>query len=65
MDRKQGNKLIWRHTHRDYKGKIGQVRHVLVFRAGTCSVPLDSLTEAEYAERLEWAQRAEARRPAK
>jgi hypothetical protein len=40
--------LIWKHTHRDYKGKIDGVKYVLVLReGGTCSVALTDLTDAE------------------
>lgn len=44
---------IWRKTHRDFKGNLDGVRCVLVLRsAGTCLVPLDSLTDAEIESKL-------------
>jgi hypothetical protein len=44
MTREQKLKLVWRHTHRDYKGKLnGQ---------GTCLVLLKDLTDTEIEERI-------------
>lgn len=44
---------IWKATHRDFKGVFEGSRQILVLRAGgTCSVPLESLTEAEIADKL-------------
>lgn len=47
--------LVWKHTHRDYKG-VGAdgVRRVLhmITNQGTCSVPLSSLTEEELRAKL-------------
>lgn len=52
MDRKQQLALIYRHTHRDYKGNGA----ILVLReGGTHSVPLSCLTEAEIADKLPYA----------
>lgn len=43
---------IYRKMHRDYKGKIGGVRTVMVLRAGgSCLVGLNDLTDDEI-ERL-------------
>ena len=40
--------VIYRKTHSDYKGKIGDKRTVLVLRqGGTTLVALDDLTDAE------------------
>lgn len=51
MNLQQKLNLIWRKTHPDFKSMKGGYRSVLVLReAGTCLVPLDTLTEAE----VEW-----------
>jgi hypothetical protein len=44
--------LIWKHCHRDYKGKIDGVRTIMTYRNGTCLVPLDNLTDAEIEDKL-------------
>lgn len=55
--------LIYRHTHRDYKGNYGGVKSIMVCRDGaSCVVPLDALTEAEVADRLPYAMKKEAER---
>ena len=64
-ERKAALKLIYRHTHKDYKGKIDGKPSILVCRGGTCLVMLDDLTDAEIAERLPLAQRMEAKRKEK
>ena len=38
---------VWKAKHRDFKGITNGVRYVLVYRNGTMSVPLTSLTDAE------------------
>jgi len=59
-------KLIYRHTHCNYKGVYGSppARGILMQRGGqgTCFVLLDSLTDHEIAERLPNAQRLEEQR---
>ena len=58
--------LIYRHTHRDYKGKIGGCGSILVLRdGGTTLVMMTDLTDAEIASRLPYALRQEAERKAK
>jgi hypothetical protein len=52
MTREQKLKLVWRHTHNDFKGKTDGVKCILVYRQGTVSVPLDDLTDQEIEERL-------------
>lgn len=64
-ERKAALKLIYRHTHKDYKGKIDGKPSILVFRGGTCLVMLDDLTDAEIADKLPSAQRMEAKRKEK
>jgi hypothetical protein len=63
MDRKEELRLIWKHTHRDFKGKINGVKHVLCLipGSGTCSVPLDALPPEKHAESLKYALWAEER----
>jgi hypothetical protein len=56
--------LIWKHTHRDFRGKFNGERTILVFREGTCSVPLSTLTDAEIADKLRYALHMEARKAA-
>jgi hypothetical protein len=62
-------RLIWRHTHRDYRCKLPDgTRTVVTLGAsgGSELWPLDSLpSHPRYAEKLEMAQRCEARRLAK
>jgi len=43
---------VWKHKHRDYKGRIDGVRYVMVYRNGTMSVPLTDLTDAEIEDAL-------------
>jgi hypothetical protein len=67
MTRKEALKIIWRHTHRDFRGRNfatgGSDKCVLILRAGgTCSVDLDALTDAEIADKLLGAWSAEQRR---
>lgn len=58
--------LIYRHTHRDYKGRIDGIKTVLVLRAGgTTLVDLNSLTDAEIAIMLPYSLKLEAERVAK
>lgn len=55
--------LIYRHTHRDFKGKLADgARSMLVNRGATCLVPLEHLTAEEIAQRLPSAKRKEAER---
>jgi hypothetical protein len=66
MERNEALKLIWRHTHRDFKGKLADgSKSVLTLRqGGTTLVPIDALTDAEIAEKLPYAQHCEAKRQA-
>lgn len=62
MSRTEALRLIWKHTHRDYRGKVNGVKSVLVLRTGgTHLVPLDALTDAEVADKLAYAERREQR----
>lgn len=44
--------LVWKHMHRDYKGRVNGERHVMVYRNGTMLVPLSDLTDAEIESNL-------------
>ena len=52
MTREQKLNLIYRSTHRDYKGKIDGVRTIMVYRNGTTLIDLESLTDAEIESKL-------------
>lgn len=55
-------RLIYRHTHPDYRGKINGVHNILINRGGgTCLVNIKDLMPAEFANQLEYAKRREAR----
>jgi hypothetical protein len=47
--RKKLESLLWKNTHKDFRGSIDGVKNVLVNRGseGTCLVPLSALTEEE------------------
>ncbi|MBN3507189.1 hypothetical protein [Burkholderia cenocepacia] len=71
LSRDQKLTLIYRHTHRDYKGKADEVwgrvhvgkRTLLVNRKGvTVLALLEQLTEEEIAEKLPYALKKEADR---
>jgi hypothetical protein len=44
--------LIYRNTHKDFKGTTDGVRYVLTYRNGTTRVRLEDLTDKEVAYRL-------------
>jgi len=55
MTRKQKLALIYRHTHRDFKGRTADGhRAILMFEegVGTCLVPLHNLTDAQIEKKL-------------
>jgi hypothetical protein len=64
--RKHALTLIYRHTSRDYKGRLADgTRSILVLRnGGSTLAPLDQLTDAEIARLIPSAQRQETRRQA-
>lgn len=52
--------LIYRHTHRDYRGSgKGPARTILVLRGTTSLILLDELTDAEIADKLPYALKKE------
>lgn len=67
MTRDEKLTLIYRHTHRDFKGHWpDKTRNIMVLRSGGSNlVSLDDLTEAEVADKLPGAIRAEQKRLAK
>lgn len=65
LTREQKLKLIYRHTHKDYKGTTHGVKTILVFRNGTCLVRLDDLTDDEIGRKIDYAVKKEADRLAK
>ena len=54
--------LIYRHTHRDYKGGKGPARSILVLRGAATSVPITDLTDAEIEDKLPYALKKETER---
>ena len=57
--------LIYRHTHRDYKGNLNGERNILTLRqGGTTLVPMSALTAEEIADKLPYAIKKEAERKA-
>lgn len=52
MTRDQKLKIVWKHTHRDYKGTLEGQRSIMVYRQGTCLVLLKDLTDKEIEERI-------------
>lgn len=63
LTRERKEALIWRHTHKAYRGLISGVKTILVGRSnGTQLVALSGLTDAELADSLKYAQHAEAKR---
>jgi hypothetical protein len=65
MDRNAQLRLIYRWTHSDFKSSAGQSLSIMVFRNGSCLVPLDQLTDEEINDRLPFAMKKEAERQAK
>lgn len=52
-ERKAALAVIWRNTHRDFKGTLEDgTKSILIYRQGTCLVPLEALTDQEIADRL-------------
>jgi hypothetical protein len=65
MTRAQQLRLIWRHTHRDFKGKVDGHKCIIFCRAdGTHLVDLRDITDQEIAQRIPYALRKEAQRRA-
>lgn len=64
LSREDKLKLIFRHTHPDFKNTDPSRRSILVLRQGqgTCSVPITALTEQEIADKLPYAISQEKKR---
>lgn len=62
MTRAEKLKLIYRHTHKDFKGTLTGDKSILVYRNGTCLVALDDLTDEEIEQSIGYAVRKEAER---
>lgn len=52
MTREQKLKLVWKNTHKDFRGTYDGVKSIMVFRNGTCLVNLSDLTDKEINDRL-------------
>lgn len=65
LTRDQKLALIYRHTHKDYKGTIHGCKTIMVCRGSTTLVAMTELTDAEIADRLPAAIRKEEQRLAK
>lgn len=64
MTRDQKLALIFKHTHRDFKG-TGQDKRLMILRDGvTCLVPLDGLRDGEIEKLLPYAEKKEQERKA-
>jgi hypothetical protein len=52
--RKKLEALLWKNTHKDFRGSIDGVKNVLVNRGaeGTCLVSLDALTDQELLSKI-------------
>jgi hypothetical protein len=61
VTRDQKLKLVWRETHRDYKGMLNGERSIMVYRQGTCLVLLKDLTDEEIEARLPRASKETAK----
>lgn len=51
-EREADLKAVWRTTHKDFKGVVGGVKSILIYRNGTTLCPLDELTAEEIHARL-------------
>lgn len=60
MTREQKLRIVWKHTHRDFRGALNGERTIMVYRNGTCLVRLKDLTDTEIEERIPRALREKA-----
>jgi hypothetical protein len=66
MTREKKLAVIWAQTHRNYKGKLGDFKTIMVLRpGGTTLVALDDLTDAEVETKWPLAMAEKARKAAK
>lgn len=60
--RKEALRLIWRHTHKDYKGRYENgTRSILVYEGGTVLVEFDKLSDTHIMDKLPYCARKDAR----
>ncbi len=65
MSKEKKLALIYRHTHRDFKGKVGGIGAIMIMRnGGTTLVGMTSLTDEEIASKLPYAIKKETERHA-
>lgn len=51
--RKKLESLLWKNTHKDFRGSIDGVKNVLLLTAqGTCLYPLSALTDEELLSKI-------------
>lgn len=52
--RKTLEAVVWKHTHNDFRGKLGEHKTILVYRAGagTCLACIKDLTDKELESKL-------------
>ena len=65
VSREMALKLIYRHTHKDYKGSVEGMKTILTSRGTTTLVNIDSLTDVEVMEKLPYMLKLEEKRKAK
>jgi hypothetical protein len=64
--RKEALRLIWRHSHSDFKGKLADgTRTILVYDRGTTLVSLDGMTDAQINDKLPYCVHKDAQAKAK
>jgi hypothetical protein len=63
LKRAEALRLIYRWTHRDFKGSSDGELRIMILRDGaTLSIPLANLSDAEVKDKLPYALRKEAER---
>ena len=64
MTRDQKLMIIFRHTHKDFKGGRGDTRRIMIYRVnvGSVSVPLAALADDEIERELPYALHCEQKR---
>jgi hypothetical protein len=52
--RKKLEKLLWKHTHKDFRGNLNGIKTVLHFvhNVGTCVIAISALTDEELLSKL-------------
>ncbi|MBF84608.1 MAG: hypothetical protein CL489_09050 [Acidobacteria bacterium] len=53
--------LIWKHTHNDYRGKLGGKKSILVLQNGVTTLStIENLPDDVFEEKLKMAKRKES-----